>query len=294
MNKDTNDWWITATVSDEAGHSQQTRCRAWASIITNDAISTSSSKLTVLGNLRERIAKYEIKTKKRIKGVIFSNEGARGRTPLIDVSKGYTKSYFAYESFKNKDYLDISAPEPGVEVKAPKDMSLFFTQVWNESLKCNALANFEYLDVTHLDVSDTTNFEACFSGFGLGCNSKIVGLEKWNMRKARHLNSMFCDAFEFNHEVKLDLSSWEVDNVKEFECTFRNFAKKAKTVELKGIEQWKPAKVIWFTEMFSGFAPASTCQLDLSGWSQYTKKHSKPYGFAKNTFFRIQEPEWAD
>lgn len=294
MNKNSNDWWISKSISDEVEYYQRARYRTWASLTTKDAISAPSSKMTVLGNLRERIAKYEIKTKQRIRGIIFSNEGARGRTPLIDVSEGYTKSYFAYENFKNKDYLDITAPEPGVEVKAPRDMSLFFKQVWNENLKCNILANFEYLDVTHLDVSDTTIFEACFSDFGLGCNSKIVGLEKWNMKKARNLNLMFCDAFEFNHEVKLDLSSWEISNVKEFECTFHNFAKKAKTVELKGIEQWKPAKAIWFTGMFSGFAQASTCQLDLNEWSQYTKKHSKPYEFAANTFFRIKEPEWAN
>ena len=41
-----------------------------------------------------------------------------------------------------------------------------------------------YLDVSHLNVSKTKNFCACFFGFGRHvANSEILGLETWDVMK---------------------------------------------------------------------------------------------------------------
>ena len=245
----------------------------------------------------------------KIRGLIFSNEGAKGREPLFDVSYSGTKGIFAYWKDEKNEILEISAPEPGYEIKAPTDMSGMF-------------AGFEdliYLDVTHLDVSQTWYFTSCFEEFGEQKGSEIIGLNTWDISSGMDFKKMFSNAFRNNENVeidlfpgkfrnplnqcfysfaknadtvKLDLSQWDVSNVYEFQMCFLNFAPRAKKVEIYGIENWNVSKGTNFMGMFFNFAAQSTCKLDLSKWN--VQKNCVHGNFQRNTFFKIKEPKWAN
>ena len=117
----------------------------------------------------------------KIRGLFFSNEGAKGRTPLFDVSKSQTGGIMAYWENESKGWVCISAPEPGYEIKAPIDMSGMFA----------GFDDLIYLDVTHLDVSQTWYFTSCFEGFGRQKGSEIIGLNTWDISSGMDFKKMF-------------------------------------------------------------------------------------------------------
>lgn len=96
-----------------------------------------------------------------IKGIVFSNEGAQGREVLEDFSENQTGDILAYWEDESKGIIRISAPEPGYEIQAPGALALMFNG------KTMTAWGLSYLDVGHLDVSQTYDFRRCFS-FWLG------------------------------------------------------------------------------------------------------------------------------
>lgn len=251
-----------------------------------------------------------------VEGIIFSNTGSKGREPLFDVSRNKTGDIFAYWKDKEKGILEISAPEPGLEIKAPKSMQTFF----GETLMGK---NLTYLDVTHLDVSQSTDFSYCFLDFGEGRKSRIKGLDAWDISRGVRFVGMFEYAFPNNSIVNLDLSAWEfckteeinmasmfyrfavsaknvelnldgwqVFTVFKFGWMFSNFALTAENVVLNNLEQWQVGHVKCFDYMFENFAPRSKYQLDLSAWSKVYDLTGSHRNFSTGTFFKIKEPTW--
>ena len=176
-----------------------------------------------------------------------------------------------------------------------------------------------YLDVTHLDVSQTWYFTSCFEGFGRQKGSEIIGLNTWDISSGMDFKKMFSNAFRNNKDVeidlfpgkfsnqlnqcfynfaenantvKLNLSQWDVSNVYEFRMCFWNFAPRAKNVEIYGVENWNVSKGTDFMGMFFNFAAQSTRKLDLSKWN--VRKSCAHGGFQQKTFFKIKEPKWAN
>ena len=260
----------------------------------------------------------------KITGLEFSNLGAQGRRPLFDASRSQKGTIMAYWKDDSKSCVEISAPEPGYEVKAPKSLCSFFHGEAGRHFKIT------HLDVTHLDVSNTTDFGYCFKKFGFGeknketTSSKIIGLEAWNVSSGKIFDFMFEQAFPFNESINLNLSSWRFSEKEEisfyymFHCfgqqtskvildvsgwnttnvclfseIFQSFAPHAKIVELKGIEDWRlGTNLASLDHAFDDFAKASSCRLDLSGWSAGCTQKPSMDEFATGTFFRIKEPEW--
>ena len=259
--------------------------------------------------------------KLEVSGVEFSNLGAQGREPLFDVSYDQKGTIMAYWKDECKNCIVISAPEPGLEIKAPKSLCHYF-RGWRLS----------YLDVSHLDVSHTTDFYKCFRNFGSASvkgeskPSEIIGLETWDVSSGENFSFMFEHCFSSNITINLNLSSWQfsqeamisfwgmfkefgaqankvildvsgwnTENVDDFDQMFEEFAPHAKTVELKGIENWHLGTgLISLVHMFNNFAQKSKCHLDLSEWAKGCTEKPDMEGFAEGTFFRIKEPEWAD
>ena len=262
--------------------------------------------------------KIQEKNKKnpKILGIVFSNEGAKGREPLFDVSYSGTKDIFAYWKDQEKGIICISAEQPGYEIRAPKDMKYFFSGI-------TAVNQIFYLDVTHLDVSNTTDFTMCFAHFGNGKNSQIKGLENWNVQSGRNFCDMFYDAFSENTKIELNLSNWNFNSINRVNVAemFATFGKKAQSivlnvdnwdvnsifnfansfclfgleathVEIKGIENWKMHNKMDVSGMFAKFAPNSDWYPNLSKWDMRGNLPNKHEEFAAGLFFKIREPEW--
>ena len=278
----------------------------------------------VVGNvycLLNNYLKEHKEEKIEVSGVEFSNIGAQGREPLFDVSRCQKGTIMAYWKDECKNCIVISAPEPGLEIKAPKCLSSYF---------CDWKLN--HLDVSHLDVSHTTDFYKCFENFGSASvkgeskPSEIIGLETWDVSSGENFSFMFKHCFSSNKTINLNLSSWQfsqeamisfwgmfkefgvqankvildvsgwnTENVDDFDQMFKEFAPHAKTVELKGIENWHLGTgLISLVHMFDSFAKKSKCHLDLSEWAKGCTEKPDMEGFANGTFFRVKEPKWAD
>ena len=240
----------------------------------------------------------------KITGIEFSNLGAQGREPLFDISHSNTRDIFAYWKDENKNCVVISTPAPGYEIKAPESLYHFFGGKRHPRLQIN------YLDVTHLDVSDTTDFTYCFLLFGYSSrkktkDAKIIGLETWDVNSGKNFGNMFDKAFpsnkninlnlsswRFSQEVKisfmnmfqyfgeqaieviLDVSGWNTENVDDFDQMFEDFAPRAKIVELKEIEKWRlGAGPISLKYMFANFA-VNAIEVKIKGIENW-KMHNK-------------------
>lgn len=107
-----------------------------------------------------------------VKGIVFSDRGADGRTPICDVSARFSEDIFAYWEDKANGIICISHCEPGYDILAPKNMDEFFS----------GIDDVMFLDVSHLNVSKSENLKTCFIGFSTkykGERKRIKGLECW-------------------------------------------------------------------------------------------------------------------
>ena len=118
--------------------------------------------ITTIANWQKSFPDDEIPD---VKGIIFSNEGAKGRKPLFNASDSQTGNIMGYWEDKAKGWLCISHPVQGYEIKAPEDMKSFFSGCILNS-EGDTGPFISYLDVSHLNVSKTKNFCSCFFGFG--------------------------------------------------------------------------------------------------------------------------------
>lgn len=222
-----------------------------------------------LGPLYNMLDDYILKKGNEIPpvtGIIFSNRGADGRKPLFDATKNKTKEIMAYWYNEKNGIIEITAKEPGYEIRSPESMNYFF---YNRPYE-NFLIS--YLDVSHLDVSDVSDFSCCFRDFGYivpgdagnGVKSEIIGLETWDVVNGEDFSFMFSDAFNKNDTVELNLSTWRFNsqNPIKFIGTFENFGWKVNKVSLD-ITGWPIATKNNYCDIFSGFAPhAETVQIN--------------------------------
>lgn len=201
-----------------------------------------------------------------VNGIIFSNRGADGRKPLFDATENKKKEIMAYWYDEEKHIIEITAKESGYEIRSPESMNYFF---YNRPYE-NFLIS--YLDVSHIDVSDVSDFSCCFRDFGYivpgdvgkGVKSEIIGLETWDVVNGEDFSFMFSDAFNKNDTVELNLSMWRFNSQKpiKFIGTFENLGWKVNKVSLD-ITGWPIATKNSYCDIFSGFAPhAETVQIN--------------------------------
>lgn len=223
-----------------------------------------------------------------VKQIIFSNEGAKRRKPLFKASFGSTNKINAYWKDEKSGILEVSAIESGFELNAGTELIAYF----NDKMFPQTV---EVLDVTHLDVSHVRRFDACFLNFGKTRNSKVVGLETWNVSSGEIFSRMFDGFCIYADEIVLDFSGWDVSHGQKASEMFSGFGYFSKHIELKGIESWNVESMAEMIFMFQKFGVHSDCKLDLSNWKPAifdalgTTAHT---GFAANTFFKIKEPTW--
>lgn len=100
-----------------------------------------------------------------------------------------------------KHIFEVTAVDPGYEIKTPENMNSYFAYFNSRLMK------LKFLDVTHLDVSQTQNFNCCFWGFGQGGESQLVGVETWDVSNGQNFYRMFYACFYKNEHINLDLTS---------------------------------------------------------------------------------------
>lgn len=222
-----------------------------------------------LGPLYNMLDDYILKKGNEIPpvtGIIFSNRGADGRKPLFDATKNKTKEIMAYWYDEKNGIIEITAKESGYEIRSPESMNYFF---YNRPYE-NFLIS--YLDVSHIDVSDVSDFSCCFRDFGYivpgdvgkGVKSEIIGLETWDVVNGEDFSFMFSDAFNKNDTVELNLSTWHFNSQKsiKFIGTFENLGWKVNKVSLD-ITGWPVTTKNNYCDIFLGFAPhAKTVQIN--------------------------------
>ena len=258
-----------------------------------------------------------------IRGISYTNCGAMGRKPLKDITKFMWDEsrphVYVYWKDEEKRYIDITAEEPGYEVFAGDDMNNYFhTQ--------NLPIFLEYLDVSHLDVSEVRDFRFCFSGntsvYKQCFPTKLEGYENWDTSKAEQIDGMFKKFLKKTQNSELDLSKWNFDNVKSACETFQNFeynaenvklilpvwnmrdainctnmfnlfAQNAENVSIKGLDKWRINTNGIYNYMFKACATKSNLSLDLTKWGSDTPLLENSIGFADETFFKIKKPNWS-
>lgn len=222
----------------------------------------------------------------------FYNIGTKDKNGFNDIYGFIIKRPLAGEY----SYI-ITGPEQGAYIKAPQNMSFAFSGFGTSRLK-----ELRQIDVSGLDVSQTTSFSNCFCDVGnyrkMGVH--ILGLEKWNTSKAQNMQGMFRNFCTQAKVVNLDLSSFDVSSVREFGNMFENCAHKADTFNIRGIENWKldikdvPATRIdmIFREMFCECGLKANYCLDLTGWDISSPVYKKPSGFDWKVSLKIKGPNW--
>lgn len=271
----------------------------------------------------EFISKFPVAVRPKIRGIIFSNKGAQGREALFDVSYSGTGDIMAYWKDEHQGIIDISATEPGYEIKMPKDMGGFFSD--NLCL----VDNLEFLDVSHANVSKTACFYRCFCGFGSKKKQDIYGLETWDVSNGDYFDLMFGGCFQYSRKnidldlsnwkfnktgpcnislmgmfsefaqntenVTLDLTGWDLEKAYRMQNMFFKFGEESNCIDLKGVEMWNvPKEKCHYNCMFEKFALKSAACLNLQEWSRNVPLQGPHEDFAKETFFQIQEPKWAN
>lgn len=258
-------------------------------------------------------------------GISYTNCGAMGRKPLKDITKfiwdDSNPHVYIYWKDEEKRYIDITAEKPGYEVFAGDDMNNYFhTQ--------NLPFFLEYLDVSHLDVSEVRDFRFCFCGdtsvYGQCFPAKLEGYENWDTSNAKKIDGMFENFIQYtqeNKEVHLDLSKWNFDNVETASNAFKKFKYNAKTLEVKlptwdmrnavdcsgmfsrfglntksikidGFENWKTNPSANLDNFFYMFCPHAEYRLDLSNWwnTDNKPKQMNMFSSSEGAFFNIKLP----
>ena len=169
--------------------------------------------------------------------------------------------------WKNEDehIAYVSALKDETFIKAPRDCSSLFAQdnylTWKTETK--------FIDVTWLDVANTTNFSNMFYLMGSSASRfTLTGLCNFDMHNAIWIDSMFAYC-----------------------------ARAANYVSIKGFEKWNlsPEKIFFMSDMFLYTGECSGCTFNLSRWN-WLKQYKGHYEIqniadASTSLFRIKLPE---
>lgn len=144
----------------------------------------------------------------------------------------------------------------------------------NLSFMFHSCSPLKEIDVSKWDVSNVTNFDH----FAAHANLKRKGIEKWNTSSAINMNAMFHNTAE----EELDLSGYDVSNVKYFCQMFEN---SPNLKRVKGLEKWDTSSGVGFDEMFERCYKLE--EVDLSNFDTSKAKNGESAstnGHTTNTF----------
>lgn len=233
---------------------------------------------------------------------IFSKENPE----IFNLTKSGTGDVYGFylkNDIPTTSYFVITGKNKDTQIKAPKDLYRAFCDLGSP----NFLPELRQLDVSGLNVSKSDYFGECFKGVGsshekngVPINPKtegviIVGLDKWNTKNAQNMRYMFYEYNNAARTVTLNLSNFDVHNVRTFQGMFKDCGKHSKEVHITGLSTWDVSNTDIFSLMFANFGKSADYSLDLSSWkSEYyvTESAGEPYGFKQGVALKIKSPKW--
>ncbi len=180
-----------------------------------------------------------------------------------DISEEGDGSILAWVDRKT---MYISAKTADTYIQAPK-ISAYM--LGTNGVYTEWYCDLELIDLSYLDVSNTTSMTRMFSDTGYNSNSfKIIGLEDWDVSNVTTTACMFCATGSNAKDWDIgDLSSWDTKNLSATEAMFSGAGYQAKKWEIGNISNWNTSKVENLSSIFSyaGYS-ADSFNLDLSNW----------------------------
>ena len=168
-----------------------------------------------------------------------------GNTTGTDISESQDGSVVAY---MNGTTCVVTAIEPNAKVKAPQDSSRLFDG--------EAYPAYKYvseLSVGNLDVSNATNLNYAFQHLGYELyhsTVKINGLESWDVSKVRTMEWTFYRVGTNADTVTMDISNWNVSNVKSFDYFLHSCGYYSKNWSVGLLNDWDVSNCEDFSGMF--------------------------------------------
>lgn len=190
---------------------------------------------------------------------------------------------------KDKKTYYVFPKKEGRKIKMPKNSSKFFFDYGTKRF----LPTLKKIDVSGLDASNIKNCTKMFGHVGQDNPDgvQIIGLNTWNTMAPENCSMMFQCYNQLSPRVEINISSWNMENCRNFEWMFVNCGQKATSWYIGDISKWSIQKALNVSAFMYGISPFASFKLDLSNWDSELL-YQLPQNFITNNFFKVKEPNW--
>lgn len=154
------------------------------------------------------------------------------------------------------------------------------------------MCDCEYLNLSLLDTSKTTNMSRMFmrTGMDVTANVRIYGVDEFDTSNVTNMSSMFEYTGQYASGVSVNLSKWNVSNVTNMNRMFIGMGYYSKVFSLGDLSNWDVSNVTNMDEMFKQVGFRVTWSVDCSGWN--VSKVTSANDFKYQAESKVTEPNW--
>lgn len=149
----------------------------------------------------------------------------------------------------------------------------------------------EYLDVTKLDTSRVTNMRYMFSWTGFNASTfTLKGVEGFDVSNVTDMTYTFAFTARDAASVVVDLSKWNVSNVKNMEQMFTGMGYFSSTFGLGDLSKWNVSNVTNMYKMFQQTGYNANWYVNCSRWN--VSKVTNHMNFNYDVSSKVIAPPW--
>jgi len=206
---------------------------------------------------------------------------------VTKVYKGFENA--SYSSVSNVPWYDGSSYNNRIikQVIVQDKIQPVSTAYWFANM-CDC----EYLNLSLLDTSKTTNMSRMFmrTGMDVTANVRIYGVDEFDTSNVTNMSSMFEYTGQYASSVSVNLSKWNVSNVTNMNRMFIGMGYRSKVFSLGNLSDWDVSNVTNMDEMFKQAGFRVTWSVDCSGWN--VSKVTSANDFKYQAESKVTEPNW--